>query len=66
MNSEPRDNLIPLRAVGEMIGGFCKRTVERMIAAGELPRPVKVRSRACLPESEVRAYLERMKREGRS
>ena len=39
-----------------------KRTVYRMIAGAELPQPVKVRSGSRIPESEVRAYIERLKR----
>lgn len=59
------DRMIPLKEVGSILGGLCKRTVLRMIAGGELPRPVMVRKRACLPESEVHAFLEHAKLEYR-
>ena len=37
--------------------GVCERTVSRMVAAGEFPRPVKVRRAARWPESEVDRFL---------
>jgi excisionase family DNA binding protein len=43
--------------------GICARGVWRLIASGVLPRPVHVGRCACLLESEVRAYMERIKRE---
>ncbi|MBL4702396.1 MAG: helix-turn-helix domain-containing protein [Phycisphaeraceae bacterium] len=63
MTTNPIDKLLPLKVVGSLIGGFCKRTVQRMIHAGELPEPVKVRGRSCLPESAVVDYLNRKKKE---
>jgi hypothetical protein len=35
----------------------CVRTVYRLIDDGELPRPIKIRSRSFLPISSLRAYL---------
>jgi hypothetical protein len=35
----------------------CVRTVYRLIDDGELPRPIKIRSRSFLPISALRAYL---------
>ncbi|HAI11896.1 MAG TPA: hypothetical protein DCM28_09345 [Phycisphaerales bacterium] len=63
MSDEKIDKLIWLKEVGQMIGGYSKRTVERMIKAGELPEAVYVRKRACLPESVVIDYIERQKQE---
>lgn len=37
--------------------GVCERTVSRMVAAGEFPRPVKVRRAARWPESDVDRFL---------
>lgn len=60
------DPLISLARVAELLGDVSKRTVQRMIAAGELPRVVVVsRRRSALPLSEVVAYIERRKVEGR-
>lgn len=58
------DRLVKLRDVADMIG-VGLRTVYRLIAAGELPEPVKVGHRSCIPESELRDYIERVKRERR-
>lgn len=38
------------------------RTVYRMIAEGELPRPVKVRGCSCLRAEDVASYVERLNR----
>ena len=35
----------------------CVRTIYRLIDDGELPRPIKIRSRSFLPISAIRAYL---------
>lgn len=56
------DRLLRLVRVAELLG-VCRRTVERRIAEGLLPQPVKVGRASCLPESEVHAYIERIKRE---
>lgn len=40
---------------------MCKRTLERLIAAGQFPQPVRFTSRCVrVPESDVVAYLERL------
>lgn len=57
------DPLIPLKEVGRLIGGFHKRTVLRMIAAGILPPARKSQGRPCLLTSEVKAYIESLKAE---
>jgi excisionase family DNA binding protein len=39
------------------------RTLWRRIAAGHLPQPVKVGDCSRMPESDVNAYIERLKKE---
>lgn len=64
--ADPSDpgRFIPLREVGHMIGGFSKRTVQRMIAAKELPRPVVVRKRPCLTREQVMAFMQQQLHKG--
>jgi excisionase family DNA binding protein len=54
------DRLIKLRTVAGKLD-ICVRNVWRLIASGELPKPVKVGRSARLYESEVRSYLEKLK-----
>lgn len=42
--------------------GVCKRTVERLIAAGEFPKPIKGKP-ARIPLPELVEYQERKKKE---
>ncbi len=60
------ERLVNLEEVGERLGGVCIKTVRRLIAAGELPPVVKVGARSTLPESEVCAYVERLKGQRRT
>ncbi|QNN23794.1 excisionase family DNA-binding protein [Planctomycetales bacterium ZRK34] len=60
--NRPTERLMRLSQVAEMLG-VCRRTVERMIASGVLPQPVKVGRSSCLPDSEVQEYIERIKLE---
>lgn len=53
--------LLPLSRVAEQLA-VSVRTIHRLIAGGELPRPVKVGSQSRLPASEVHGYIERLKR----
>ncbi|MFI4854951.1 MAG: helix-turn-helix transcriptional regulator [Phycisphaerales bacterium JB065] len=39
-----------------------RRTVERLIAGGELPRPVKIGASSRMPEDDVQRYIERQLR----
>jgi predicted DNA-binding transcriptional regulator AlpA len=55
------DKLIPLSEVADALGGISIRTVWRLVAAGELPKPVRVGREAALFSSEVRAYLSKLK-----
>ena len=41
------------------------RTIYRLVAAGELPAPVKVGSASRFPVSEIHDYVERLKRDRR-
>jgi excisionase family DNA binding protein len=54
------ERLINLEKVAEMLD-ISEREVYRLIAAGELPRPVKIGRLSKLPIGEVLAYIERLK-----
>ena len=47
--------------VAEKLGHISTRSVRRLIARGDLPKPVKVLSSPKLYHSDVTAYLERRK-----
>jgi excisionase family DNA binding protein len=55
------ERLLPLKEAALAIG-VSVREVYRLIARGELPRPVKVGRATRIPESEVAAYIENLKR----
>jgi predicted DNA-binding transcriptional regulator AlpA len=55
------DQLIPFFEVGRILGGRSVKTVRRMVAGGELPKPVYVGRTPMLFLSEVGAYLEKLK-----
>ena len=59
MNSQP-DRLLKLQ-VGADLMGVSLRQVYRLQARGELPPPVKKGRSSWLPESEVAAYIEKLK-----
>ncbi|HVZ65646.1 MAG TPA: helix-turn-helix domain-containing protein [Lacunisphaera sp.] len=40
--------------------GVCRRSLERLIAAGEFPRPLKVRGSSRVPSSDVATYVARL------
>jgi excisionase family DNA binding protein len=50
--------LISLREAAAMLRA-CVRTVYRLIDDGELPRPIKVRSRSFMPYAAVREFLKK-------
>lgn len=52
------NELISLREAASRLRA-CVRTVYRLIDDGELPRPIKVRSRSFLTRSAVVSYLVR-------
>jgi predicted DNA-binding transcriptional regulator AlpA len=55
------DQLMDLEEVAEKLGHISTRSVRRLIARGDLPKPVKVLSSPKLYHSDVTAYLERLK-----
>ena len=55
------DRLMDLEEVAEQLGNISTRSVRRLIARGDLPKPVKVLSSPRLYHSDVTAYLERLK-----
>lgn len=56
--------LISLATAADMLA-VTKRSVYRLIAAGELPRPVKVGGASRMRESDVEAYIDRLIEESR-
>lgn len=60
------DRLIDFEEVSRLLGGISERTIRRLIAAGELPQPVRIRRSPRLYHSEVVAYLEQLKRKRNS
>ena len=54
------ERLISLDKVAELLD-ISEREVYRLIAAGELPRPVKIGRLSKLPLGEVLAYIEKLK-----
>jgi predicted DNA-binding transcriptional regulator AlpA len=55
------DRLMDLEEIAEKLGNISTRSVRRLIARGDLPKPVKVLSSPRLYHSDVLAYLERLK-----
>ena len=54
------DRLLALGAVGAILS-VSRREVYRLISRGALPQPVKIGRSSKLPESEVAAYIEKLK-----
>lgn len=54
--ARPEPQIVSLREAAEMLRA-CVRTVYRLIDDGELPRPIKIRSRSFLLRSAVLSYL---------
>ncbi len=50
-----------MEEVAQKLGGISTRSVRRLIASGQLPKPVKVLSAPRLYHSDVMCYLERLK-----
>ncbi len=55
------ERLLDLEEVAKLLGGVSTRSVRRLIARGDLPRPVKVLSSPRLYFSDVLDYFERLK-----
>ena len=55
------ERLLDLEEVAKMLGGISTRSVRRLIARGDLPRPVKVLSSPRLYHSDITTYLECLK-----
>jgi predicted DNA-binding transcriptional regulator AlpA len=55
------DRLMDLEEVAEMLGNISTRSVRRLIARGDLPKPVKVLSSPRLYHSDILAYFEQLK-----
>ena len=55
------ERLLDLEEVARLLGGVSTRSVRRLIARGDLPRPVKVLSSPRLYFSDVLTYFERLK-----
>ena len=55
------DRLMDLEEVAEKLGNISTRSVRRLIAKGDLPKPVKVLSSPRLYHSDILAYFERLK-----
>jgi excisionase family DNA binding protein len=55
------DRLLTLQEVASLVG-VSVRKVYRLIHDGALPRPLKVGRAARIPESEVAAFIENLKK----
>jgi predicted DNA-binding transcriptional regulator AlpA len=55
------DRLIDFKEVAHLLGDISERSVRRLIARGDLPQPVKILSAPKLYQSDVFAYLEKLK-----
>jgi predicted DNA-binding transcriptional regulator AlpA len=58
---DEQDRLMDLEEVAEMLGNISTRSVRRLIARGDLPKPVKVLSSPRLYHSDILAYFERLR-----
>jgi len=55
------ERLLDLEEVAKLLGGVSTRSVRRLIARGDLPRPVKVLSSPRLYFSDVLDYFKKLK-----
>lgn len=58
--SEQHQRLLSLEEVGRMLAAS-KRTVHRLIASGDLPRPLRMGKLSRLTIEDVEAYIEKLK-----
>ncbi len=59
-HTQRQERLLTIREVASRLGAST-RHVYRLIASGELPRPVKVGKASRIPESELNDYIKRIK-----
>jgi predicted DNA-binding transcriptional regulator AlpA len=55
------DRLIPFREAGSILGGRSEKTVRRMIASGDLPKPVYIGRTPMLCLSDIVGLIEKLK-----
>jgi predicted DNA-binding transcriptional regulator AlpA len=60
-SQKDEDRLMDLEEVAEKLGNISTRSVRRLIAKGDLPKPVKVLSSPRLYHSDITTYLEKLK-----
>ena len=63
--SEEHQRLVSLEEVGRMLAAS-KRTVHRLIASGELPRPLRMGKLSRLTVEDVEAFIEKLKGQRRA
>lgn len=56
MNIGTKNNLLTLAQAAQRLS-ICKRTLEREIAAGRFPRPLKIATASRVLEADLEAYL---------
>lgn len=59
-NQKGLDSLVSLEDVARALG-LCVRSVRRMIDRGELPQPVRVGRAVRMFQSEVNAYMQKLR-----
>lgn len=59
--TDEAERLMDLDEVAQMLGNISTRSVRRLIARGDLPKPVKVLSSPRLYHSDIVTYLEYLK-----
>ena len=60
MKTDGNDRLLSLEEAGRLLAAS-KRTVHRLIASGELPRPLRLGRLSRLTLEDVEAYIEKLK-----
>ena len=59
LNSSEATSLLTLKQAASRLT-VCRRTLERMIQAGQFPRPVKIGRSSRVLESDVRAFMDKL------
>lgn len=63
MSSVPPVAVFPLLLTKKQASvrlSVCVRTLERLIAAGDFPQPLKIRGRSCVPQTDVETYVSKL------